>query len=639
MKRPVPPVIIRHPEDGLVVHSHPLVNRILLNRGVKRPEEMEYHFSDILPADMLGMDQAVQTICKHIMADSRILILGDYDCDGATATSIAMEGLSLLGAQHVDFLIPDRGIHGYGLTPAIVSLAEEKSPDLIVTVDNGTASFAGAEAVKTMSRPCELVITDHHLPADGGLLPEAAAIVNPNQPNCHFASKNIAGCGVMFYVIIALREHMIKEGIFEARGELPPSLDGMIDLVALGTVADVVPLDRNNRILVSTGLERINAGHGRPGINALLSVAKREVGFVSAQDFGFGVGPRLNAAGRLDDMSTGIRCLLAQDPIEAAEIAEALDELNQTRRSIEADMTEEAIKVASEYQADGSDGVVLYNPTWHEGVVGIVASRIKEQVNRPVICFTDTHEARALAAEIDRATSSVERTKAESAYADREIKGSCRSVPGVHLKHALDRIHKRHPEVLTKFGGHAMAAGVTLRASKLEDFRSLFAKEVGRDLTDEIRAGLIEIDAEGLAGDDQTIETAKLIASLGPWGQKFPEPIFKGRFIVEDVRVMKDIHLKVRLRRPDSDELMEAVAFSVIEDGDDLETMKEVELVYRMDINRFRGRESLQLMIQHITPIGAAELEQGKTAEQEAPENVAPRSQARRTRPAIAIPF
>lgn len=647
MKRPVPPVRVRTPVEGQV-HTHPLMDRILRNRNVSDISELNYRLSDLLPPNMKGMDQAVAIIAKHLLADSKILILGDYDCDGATATSIAMEGLSLLGAKNVEFLVPDRAIHGYGLTPAIVALAEEQEPNLIITVDNGIASFAGAKAVKEMRRPCELVITDHHLTVDSGELPDADAIVNPNQAGCPFESKNIAGCGVMFYTILALRAYMRKEGVFEARDQLEPNLECLLDLVALGTVADVVSLDRNNRILISAGLARINAGNGRPGVNALLAAAKRTIGEITAQDFGFGAGPRLNAAGRLEDMSKGIRCLLCQDPIEAGEIAEELDELNLTRREIEADMVLEAEEAAQGYQDDGSDAVILYNSGWHEGVVGIVSSRIKERCNRPTICFTDTKEAHELADAIDAATNDSEREKAEAAYANRSIKGSGRSVPGVHLKHALDRIYKKHPEVVGHFGGHSMACGMTIPAKHLERFRELLNLEVKEDLTDDIRSGRIEIDLEGLADEDRSVDTAKMIAAHGPWGQHFTEPVFKDRFVVEGVKVMKDVHLKLQLRQENSDTVIEGVAFNVIESPEDLEHLGVVDVVYKLDVNRFRHRENLQIMIEHISPAGCAlvqeaGLEGDKSAltQQAKAQPVSQKQDAgrERRRPTIALPF
>lgn len=601
MKRPVPPVSVRRPSGTTPVHAHPLMDRILRGRGVTSIDEVTYDLKSLLPANMKGLDEAADIISEHILNGSNILIIGDYDCDGATATSVAVEGLRLLGAEKVDYLVPDRAIHGYGLTPAIVELAAKKKPDLIVTVDNGISSFAGAEAVKSLPHPCDLVITDHHLAAESGQVPAADAIVNPNQPGCPFQSKAIAGCGVMFYVIIKTRALMNRLGHFENQGRFAPKLAPLLDLVALGTVADVVPLDMNNRILVSMGLERINSGLGRPGINALLDVAKRDIGYITAQDFGFGVGPRLNAAGRLDDMSRGIQCLLSGSDNEASRIALELNELNLARREIEGGMLDIAESEAEKYQDEGKDAVVLYGPDWHEGVVGIVASRIKEMVNRPVACFTDTEEALRLRAQIDAAQDESQRRAALANYEDREVKGSFRSVSGVHLKHALDRIHKSHPHIISKFGGHAMAAGGTIRYAYLEQFRELFESEVSAELTDDVRAGKIEVDAVGLEDCDCTIETADMIAAHGPWGQHFPEPLFKDRFIVEKVRVMKDVHLKLSLRHPNSDTLVEGVAFNILEEGDLPQELSEVEVIYKMDVNRFRGNETLQLMIESLS--------------------------------------
>lgn len=598
------------------VHPHPVINRILQNRGISSLADMEYSLSQLIePFAMANMREAVVLLEKHLRKQSRIVIVGDFDCDGATSTSIAVAGLIMHGAQDVHFLIPDRMIHGYGLTPSIVSLAAELEPDLIITVDNGIASFDGAQAVRMLPKRCELLITDHHLPAESGI-PDADVIVNPNQHGCPFPSKDLAGCGVMFYVIMALRSHLRDQGYFNEKGMTEPKIGTLLDLVALGTVADVVPLDRNNRILIQAGLQRIRQGHARPGIRALLEIAKRDPARVVASDMGFAVGPRVNAAGRLDDMTIGIQCLLSQNEIHAMEMAQRLDDLNQQRRAIEADHIIDADAMIQQHQLDQKHGVVVFDPSWHAGVVGIVASRIKEKLNRPIICMTDTNQAQEHRQQLEHLThsgaSAEEIDAARQRLLNSEIKGSCRSVDGIHLKHVLDHINKRHPDVLTKFGGHAMAAGISLLYKDLEQFSELFDIEIAKELTKEMMLGNIEVDIENMDSGMIDIDLARQIQNLGPWGQKFPEPMFHAVFHRVNHRIMKDKHIKfVVAMEGQPGVTYEAVAFNVIKDGETVPVNDTFEASFRLDINVWREKESLQLMIddlQDVAPEPAPQL-------------------------------
>lgn len=617
------PILERSEKTTAIIHENPLLNRVFRNRGVKSPEEIDYKLAKMIPPNLMkGMDQGTDILIKHIMAGSKILIVGDYDCDGATSTTIAVEGLQLCGAKDVEFLIPDRIVHGYGLTRTIVELAGKSKPDLIVTVDNGIASFDGVAAVQELEHPCEILVTDHHLAADGGRVPDADAIINPNQPGCSFPSKNIAGCGVMFYTIIGLKSKMEKEGYFEKLGMSTPKLNSLLDVVALGTVADVVTLDFNNRILVQAGLNMINRGaedpsdpnktymyyqNMRPGLTALLKAKNKTIGKIVSSDFGFAVGPCLNAAGRLEDMSKGIKCLLEKDPVKAKKMAEELVELNEKRKEIEAEMVDEAVQQLEGFTSD-KDGVCIYDPHWHEGVVGIVASRIKDRLNRPIICFSDTGEAEKVREIIKEAeaggASQEELNELNKQLMECDQKGSARSIKGIHLKHVLDKINSSHPEVMKtsagvpKFGGHAMAAGISIRMDKYELFQKLFNEGIKKEITKEMKTGAIEVDVKDVNPAYLNMKTAELIEGIGPWGQNFETPMFSKEFIVKDYRVVGEKHLQMTLKCLDSDDEFKSITFGCVEKGEvPTQINNKIEAAFKLSINEFRGNRTLQLMI------------------------------------------
>jgi single-stranded-DNA-specific exonuclease len=478
----------------------------------------------------------------------------------------------MLGAAEVDFLVPNRFEYGYGLTPEIVAVAAERKPDLIVTVDNGISSINGVAAAQQAG--IRVLVTDHHLP--GGALPAADAIVNPNQPGDTFPCKNLAGVGVIFYTLLALRARLREQGWFERQGLAVPNLATLLDLVALGTVADVVPLDYNNRVLVAQGLARIRAGHASPGIQALCEASKRDPSRLVASDLGFGLGPRLNAAGRMEDMSIGIDCLLSESLDEARRLAVRLEALNHERRTVEGEMRDEALAEVERLHLEDDAclpfGFCLYNPSWHEGVIGILASRIKDRLHRPVIVFTDASNG--------------------------DIKGSARSVKGVHIRDALDAVAAAHPALLKKFGGHAMAAGLTIHADALEPFRQAFDTEVRRHLGEDDLRGTLLSDGE-LAAEEATLELAARLRSETPWGQGFAEPLFDGWFEVAASRIVGERHLKLQLRWPDSGRLVDAIAFHVDEPLLEMKP-RQVQIAYRLDINEWRGNRSLQLLIDTI---------------------------------------
>lgn len=554
---------------------HPVLQRVYAARGISSKDELSLNLKDLLPFHNLkGIENAVAVLKAALAEQQHILIVGDFDCDGATSTALALRALRSMGAQQVDYLVPNRFEYGYGLTPEIVDVAKTQSPDVIVTVDNGIASLAGVQRAREAG--IKVVITDHHLAGDE--LPDAEAIVNPNQPGCEFGSKNAAGVGVIFYVMLALRTALRESGWFENQKIPEPNLAELLDLVALGTVADVVPLDHNNRILVEQGLRRMRAGKCCEGILALLRVAGREPEYIVSSDLGFAAGPRLNAAGRLDDMSFGIECLLTNDSSTAMDMARELDDLNRHRKDIEADMKAQAMANlnAMDLTAETADvGLCLYNPDWHQGVIGILASRVKEQFHRPVIAFADA--------------------------SDEEIKGSARSIPGFHIRDALDVVAKRHPEQLQKFGGHAMAAGLSLKKCDLAAFSAAFNEVATQQLSaDALRA---EIQTDGvLAGSECSMELAYSLNQAGPWGQGFLQPMFEGEFVISQQRLVGEKHLKLQLIDEKSGQSHDAIAFFI-----DLEVWpneaKRVKLVYKLDINRFRGNESLQLMIEYLQPL------------------------------------
>lgn len=556
----------------------PLVRRIYSQREISQPSDLELSLAKLLdPQSLKGISEAVDLLEQALIRDERLLIVADFDADGATSCALALTALKAFGAEQVDYIVPNRFDYGYGLTPEIVELAKLKSPDLIITVDNGISSIEGV--VCAQAAGIKTLVTDHHLP--GSELPTAAAIVNPNQPGCSFASKSIAGVGVIFYVMLALRARLRSTGWFAERGITEPNLASLLDLVALGTVADVVALDHNNRILVSEGIKRIRAGQARPGILSLLTLAKRNYATLAASDLGFAVGPRLNAAGRLEDMSTGIECLLAQDESEAHTLALQLDGMNKDRRDIESGMREQAFALVDEISLDGDAlpaALSLFDEGWHQGVVGIVASRIKERCHRPVVAFA----------------------LADAHGASDELKGSARSIQGFHIRDALDAVATRHPGLISKFGGHAMAAGLSLSRENLEEFRAAFAEEAARVLSPELLQATIVSDGE-LTAKELTLTNAVLLAEAGPWGQAFPEPCFHGRFRIQQLRRLGENHLKMVLSPPDDDAvIVDAIAFNVSEEDWPPATATEITLAYRLSVNEFRGNRSLQLMVEHL---------------------------------------
>lgn len=548
----------------------PLLARIYAARGTTDPASLDLAASRLLhPARLEGLPAAVALLQSALQQQQRLLIVGDYDADGATGTALAVRGLKALGYHQVDFLAPDRFRYGYGLSPAIVELALERRPDLLITVDNGISSIDGVAAAKAAG--LRVIVTDHHLP--GSQLPQADVLVNPNLPDSAFPSKALAGVGVVFYLLLALRAGLREQGCFAAPGS-EPKLVELIDLVALGTVADVVPLDYNNRILVEQGLRRIRSGRANPGIQALLELAGRDPQRAVAADLGFAAGPRLNAAGRLDDMTLGIQCLLEDDPGRATELARQLDRLNRERRSIESAMQQQAeilLEAMFQGQACWPQGVCLQGEDWHQGVVGIVASRVKDRLHRPVIAFASAE--------------------------DGSLKGSGRSIEGLHLRDALDAVASRHPGLIQRFGGHAMAAGLSIDAGDFTAFAQAFDDEVRRQLGDQPLEPEIHSDG-ALSANELCLDTAWRLRMAGPWGQHFPEPLFDGRFRVVQRRIVGEQHLKLRLQPlPEGPEL-DAIAFFMAEQeqypGD------ELHAAYRLDINHYRGEQNLQLQIVHI---------------------------------------
>ncbi len=553
----------------------PVLQRIYASRGIETREQLDRSLRVLQSYERLkDIDRGVAEIARSVTAGERILIVGDFDCDGATSSALAVLALRAMGAAWVDFLVPNRFEYGYGLSPEIVTVAAERQPQLLITVDNGISSIDGVRAAK--QRGIRVVVTDHHLPGDE--LPPADALINPNQQGCHFLSKNLCGVGVIFYVMSALRRRLQAQGWFEQQAIEMPNMAAFLDLVALGTVADVVSLDQNNRILVDQGLKRIRAGAARPGILALLEVAGRNPANIVASDLGFSVGPRLNAAGRLEDMSIGIECLLTQDVDRARALAFQLDELNQDRKSIEQSMQDQALKILDTMRLDAEQqmpaGLCLYDESWHEGVIGILASRIKERLHRPVIAFASAENGM--------------------------IKGSARSIPGLHIRDALDAVAARHPQLLSKFGGHAMAAGMSLQKQHFQAFSQAFDEEARRQLSDEDFQPRVDSDGE-LMASDMNLATAQLLRDAGPWGQNFPEPLFDGVFELVQQRIVGQRHLKLVLAEPDSGFCVDAIAFNV-----DLDVWpnasNQARVAYKLDINEFRGRSSLQLLVDYLEP-------------------------------------
>lgn len=553
-----------------------LLQRIYANRGLNQDTDVDLALKHLLPASQLkGLEAALDLLVEALEKQQRILVIGDFDADGATSSALSVLALRRLGAAAVDYLVPNRFEYGYGLTPEIVAVARDKSPDLIVTVDNGISSIEGVKAAKAAG--IKVLVTDHHLP--GHELPAADAIVNPNQPGCAFPSKNLAGVGVAFYLMTALRTRLKQMDWFTQQGLAEPNMADYLDIVALGTVADVVPLDHNNRILVHHGLARMRAGRCRPGIRALVEVAKRRLPNLVATDLGFAVGPRLNAAGRLTDMAKGIECLLTDDPRLVQQYAAELDQLNHERKSIEGDMQQQALFALKQLHLGKEEalpwGLCIFKKDWHQGVIGILASRIKERFHRPTIAFAPADGG--------------------------EIKGSARSIPGFHIRDALDAVASRNPGLIVKFGGHAMAAGLSLRAEDLPRFQQAFDAEARRLLTRDDLTGELHSDGE-LSEADIDLPVAQLLRNGGPWGQGFPEPLFDGEFELLDQRIVGEKHLKLSIGLPASKRVVDAIAFNVDLEKWPNRNLSRIYLAYRLDVNEFRGVQNAQLMVEHLAP-------------------------------------
>ncbi|OOX28502.1 single-stranded-DNA-specific exonuclease RecJ [Vibrio parahaemolyticus] len=573
--------IQRRPEPDLSLLPDsipPILKRIYINRGITDIAQLETSARGLHSYQKLGgIEQAVELLFQAIQEQKRIIVVGDFDADGATSSALSVLALRMLGSNNVDYLVPNRFEDGYGLSPEVVDQALELGAEMIMTVDNGVSSIEGVRYAK--ENGMTVLVTDHHLP--GQVLPEVDAMVNPNLDSCAFPSKALAGVGVAFYLMMALCVHMRKHNWFAQQGMQEPKLMELIDLVALGTVADVVPLDENNRILVHQGLQRIRAGKARPGIQALIEVAKRDARRLVASDFGFALGPRINAAGRLDDMSFGVELLMCNNIHAARRMASELDGLNQTRKEIEEGMKQEAMAFCERLQfGENSElpyGLSLFQRDWHQGVIGILASRIKEKFHRPVIAFADGGEG--------------------------TIKGSCRSIPGLHMRDALDFIDTQNPGLIIKFGGHAMAAGLTIKEQDFERFSRLFDEVVKNELDEAALKGVILTDGE-LKPEEFSMHIAEQLRAGGPFGQAFPEPIFDGEFKVLHQKLVGEKHLKLMLeplyKGHPTNVMIDGIAFNV-----DLRrwpdaSVKTVRLAYKLDVNEFRGNQSLQLMIDHI---------------------------------------
>ena len=569
-------IVQRHTiKHTLPQEMHPVIRRIYSGRGIASLQDLDYALENLLSFNAIrNIDAAVDVLVKAIGDNKKILIIADYDADGATACALAIRGLSQLGATHVDFLVPDRVRHGYGLSTDVARLALEFDPDLIITVDNGIASIEGVKYVRAAG--VDVLITDHHLPGDE--LPEATVIINPNQQGDTFPSKCIAGVGVMFYVLLAVRSRLRELGWFEDKAISLPNFAHMLDLVALGTIADVVELDLNNRILVAQGLRRINSRICSPGMLALIHVANRVPEKVTSTDLGFALAPRLNAAGRLDDMSLGIACLLTDDFSHALSLAQRLDTLNQERKRIQRDMQAEAEALLDEAQPLQHNalpmGICLYDDKWHQGVIGVLAGRVKDRLNRPVFIFARDD--------------------------DGLLKGSGRSLSGIHLKDVLDALARENPQLIEKFGGHAMAAGLTIKQQHYALFKTLFNDEITRLTRRQPIGDDIETDGE-LAADQFSLGLAREIENAGPWGQGFAEPLFNGRFSVADVRVVAGRHLKFKLQAANSEQLIDAISFY---SSDDVRVKEadSLELIYQLCVNDYNGHPSPQLIIKHLAP-------------------------------------
>ena len=582
--------IVRRQKVGdshLPISLHPIIKQLYATRGVASEQALNLVVNNLAGVTELntafkGINKACELLHLALNNKTNIIIVGDFDADGATSTALMMSALSSLGSYNHSFIVPNRFEYGYGLTPEIVDMAAQQGAQMLVTVDNGISCLAGVKRAKDLG--LQVVVTDHHLP--GHSLPNADAIVNPNQHGCPFPSKSLAGVGVAFYLMLALRKYCREQNYFIEHNIAEPNLAKLLDLVALGTVADVVSLDANNRILVEQGLKRIRAGQTRPGIQALIEIANKNQQRLVASDFGFALGPRINAAGRLDDMSYGINCLLASDLTSARVMARDLDDLNKARREIEQGMQVEAEQVLASLNFDENNlpnAIALYQHDWHQGVIGIVAGRLKEKFHRPCIVFA------------------IGKEDATVGSADREIKGSARSIPGLHIRDLLEHIDSQHPELIVKFGGHAMAAGLSIKHSDFDRFQQVFNELAGKWLKPEDLDSIILSDGE-LSTDLLTLEFAEQLRDAGPWGQNFPEPLFDDTFTIVQQRIVGEKHLKIVVQKDnaDSKQVFDGIAFNVDIKAWPNAQAKQVHLAYRLDINEFRGKRTVQLMIEDI---------------------------------------
>lgn len=565
---------------------HPVLQRVYAARNIKTADELDYSLASLLSFDGLAnIDNAISLLQEALNKKQRILIVADFDADGATSCALMIRGLTMMGMKDIVYVVPNRFEYGYGLTSEIVDVALDYDPDLLITVDNGISSVAGVKRAK--ENGVKVLITDHHLP--GNVLPDADAIVNPQLQGDQFASKNLAGVGVVFYILLALRARLREENFFEKNSMAVPNLANLLDIVALGTIADIVPLDKNNRTLVTHGLKLIKHNKTIPGIAALLEVSGKKLASITATDFGFSIAPRLNAAGRLTDMSLGIECLLTEDVDKAKQMADQLNELNNERRQIQSDMQEQAMLFLDDYVAKASSeiplGLSLYNSDWHQGVIGILAAKVKETFNRPVIAFAKESE----------------NSDAESKENNSTIKGSARSIQGLHIRDLLEDMARLYPNLILTFGGHAMAAGLTIKESDFELFSKRFVEALMRHISlDDMQYECLT-DGE-LTGNDLSMQLAEILQTAGPWGQHFPEPVFEGQFKVMDKRIVGEKHLKLRLQIDGNNRIFDAIAFNQT-DEDWPYNSNEIHSTYRLDINEFRGNSQLQLIVEHIEPL------------------------------------
>ena len=570
--------IVRRDKQSVLndVQLHPLLKRIFEHRGVKSGIELEHKLVHLpTPEQLKDIETATDILLNAIDSQSRILIIGDYDADGATSSAVAILGLKMLGVENIDYLVPNRFDFGYGLSTGIAEVALTMTPDLVVTVDNGISSIEGVQLLKDNN--VRVIVTDHHLPAKN--LPEADAIVNPNQKDCQFSSKMLAGVGVMFYVLLALRSKMRTLGRFADQPQ-QPNLGVLLDLVALGTAADLVPLDHCNRVLVAQGVARIQQGKCRPGIRALLNIAGKDYQFLSSNDLGFAIAPRLNAAGRLQDMSIGIECLLTDDDGEARQLAAALHEVNNQRKELELDMQQQAMAIVDRVEAEtkAQCGLCLFDASWHQGITGLIASRLKDRYFQPTIVFAQS--------------------------SGNKLSGSARSISGLHIRDLLESVSVNNSGLIEKFGGHAMAAGLTITEDNFKLFKKVFTQAVKHQVEDQLLENLILSDGE-LEAEFFTEEIAVLIRQAAPWGQSFQAPVFDNEFTVVNQRVVGQQHLKLTLRV--GNKKLEAIAFRQLVPGQTMPSYKKIRAVYQLDINEFRGIKTLQLIIQHIQPVADEE--------------------------------